>query len=97
MTRLHPDETELVGEWEFIDGRVKTNAAADRIQALLASGSLERVATANEGWSTLYRDSADGRLWELTYPQSELHGGGPPVLRWVTAEEIRDRYADHVK
>jgi hypothetical protein len=40
----------------------------------------------------LYRDPVTGRLWELTWPQSDLHGGGPPRLRLVQADEVRPKY-----
>jgi len=41
---------------------------------------------------TLYRDPDDGRYWERTYPQSELHGGGPPELRVLATEDARQKY-----
>ena len=31
-------------------------------------------------WAVLYRD-ADGAVWEVTFPQSEMQGGGPRRLR----------------
>ena len=40
----------------------------------------------------LYRDPNDNRLWELIYPQSEMHGGGPPELRNLTFNEARQKY-----
>ena len=48
------------------------------------------------GWDVLFRDPTDGRLWELIYPQSEPHGGGPPQLRCLTADEARQKYGVHV-
>jgi hypothetical protein len=36
---------------------------------------------------TLYRAPDDGRYWEWTYPQSEMHGGGPPQLKYLTYQE----------
>ena len=53
---------------------------------------LHFVAATDGGWSRLYRDTADGRYWELTYPRSELHGGGPPLLTVLSAEDVRARY-----
>ncbi len=40
----------------------------------------------------LYRDPADNRLWELSYPNSALHGGGPPMLRNCTLLEFKLKY-----
>ena len=92
MMRLRPDETKLVGRWEFAHGRMTANADAERIQAVLASGSLEKLASADGGWTTLYRDPGDGRLWELSYPDGQLHGGGPPTLTCITVEDAKRRY-----
>ncbi|PSQ82866.1 MAG: hypothetical protein BRD44_06480 [Bacteroidetes bacterium QS_7_67_15] len=52
----------------------------------------ERLGASDGGWSILYRDPADERLWELTYPQGHLHGGGPPLLRVVSEEEAAEKY-----
>lgn len=41
---------------------------------------LDRVAVDRSGWLALYKDRETGQHWELTYPQSEMHGGGPPFL-----------------
>lgn len=45
-----------------------------------------------DGWSTLYRDPSDNRLWELSHPESELHGGGRPRLAVADAAVARMRY-----
>jgi len=44
------------------------------------------------GWDILYRDPQDGRYWELIYPRSHMHGGGPPELRCLTPEETEKKY-----
>jgi hypothetical protein len=55
---------------------------------------LENIADSaiSGAWETLYRDPSDGRYWERTYPSGELHGGGPPALRCMTADEARRKY-----
>ena len=58
----------------------------------LTGGELTRIASAENGWSTLYRDPSDGRHWELTYPLSHMHGGGPPRLAVISLEEARAKY-----
>lgn len=78
------DEVEIFGRWEFANGRAVKDTACQRIEWLTAQ-YLERVGTDESGWDVLYRDPADGRYWELTYPQSQMQGGGPPRL---TALEI---------
>lgn len=52
---------------------------------------LRELASADWGWSTLYRGPAD-HLWEKTYPQSHQHGGGPPLLHVVSEKEAKEKY-----
>ena len=85
---LRPEERELYGftaadEWDL--------ATQSRIQQLV-SQHLQRLGTADGGWSFLFRDPKDGRYWELTYPRSEMHGGGPARLTEVTQETAQERY-----
>jgi hypothetical protein len=67
-------------------------AGAARIQELI-DGYLAEVARTDDGWAVLYRDPGDGRLWELTYPDSAHHGGGAPKLAVVSSDQARARYA----
>jgi len=53
---------------------------AAQIDGLLSNDLIE-VAAANDGWRKLYRHRVTGSLWELSYPQGEMHGGGPRRLR----------------
>ena len=62
-----------------------------RIEALITT-HLRAVVTTSDGWDRLYLDPDDGRLWELTYPHGEMHGGGPPELREIDVTAARDRY-----
>lgn len=90
---LQPHECELVGNWTFDGSKLQPDEACDRIQQL-TEGVLERVAVSRHygAWETLFRDPADGRLWERTYPHGEMHGGGPPRLTLVSQEEARAKY-----
>ncbi|MCK5943232.1 MAG: hypothetical protein KAI24_14730 [Planctomycetes bacterium] len=74
---LRPDERKLVGGWVKVDGRIEADATCRRINWLVGH-RLQRVATGD--WCVLYRDPGDGRLWELTWPQGQMQGGGPPQL-----------------
>jgi hypothetical protein len=91
MDPLRGTETELVGSWVSIDGQTLADPVSRRIEALVAD-ALVRCGSADGGWSTLYRDPRDGRYWELTYPSSERHGGGPPTLTCVAIEVARRKY-----
>lgn len=89
--KLKPNETVLTGSWNF-DGKVnKADDVCDRIKWLLAE-SLTRIGTDDSGWETLYQDPDDKRYWELVYPNSEMHGGGPPQLRNLSDAEARSKY-----
>jgi len=83
--RLRPDEYELY--------KPNGDAMAHRI-ARLVDQHLRELARSPDGWSALYQDPRDNRLWELTYPQSELHGGGAPRLAVVSPADADSRYPD---
>jgi Immunity protein 27 len=83
MLALAPDETLLVGGWSATSRGVEADAICQRITALV-EGGLVLLAASPDGWARLFRDPSDGRLWELTHPQSAMHGGGPPCLRNIT-------------
>lgn len=58
----------------------------------LEKSELELVGSTDGGWARLYREKKDGRLWEHTYPHSEMHGGGPPRLAVISEEDAKRRY-----
>lgn len=86
MKRLDPSETRLEGHWTEANGKVEADATARRIEDL-AEHHLKELKRDASGWLILFRDPDDGRLWELAYPKSEMHGGGPPTLRAITPKE----------
>jgi len=93
LTReLVPHEALLVGQWISKNGKTIEDEISERITWLIRN-SLKRMATDATGWDTLYKDPRDGRLWELTYPHSEMHGGGPPLLRALSLEDARAKYS----
>jgi hypothetical protein len=91
MKPLSRDENELRGAWIVVRGRVAKDDVTERIEWLVAH-SLRRLGTDASGWDTLFRDPADGRLWEMIYPQSEMQGGGPPLLRHLSPDAARAKY-----
>ena len=88
---LQPNETVLTGDWLTEGGRIVADDVCGRIEWLVES-RLERLAADASGWDTLYRDPRDGRLWERTYPRSEMHGGGPPQLRVISPDAAAAKY-----
>jgi hypothetical protein len=88
---LAPDEQLLAGAWvESGDGRTLDDV--DRRILWLVSRRLTLLGVAEGGWRQLYRDPRDARLWELTFPQGSLHGGGPRRLECVAALVAAERY-----
>lgn len=88
---IRRDETEIRGTWFLRGQKLVPDDTCRRIERLIET-HLEAIGKDPSGWDTLYRDPTDGRFWELIYPQSDLHGGGPPMLRQVGAEEVRVKY-----
>ena len=75
-----PSARELNDIWAVEGGNVVARGDAAAIDDMLAS-SLEKVGSEEGGWTTIYRDRETNDVWELTYPQSHMHGGGPRRLR----------------
>jgi hypothetical protein len=73
---------ELRDVWTMSDGKVTAEGDAHVISDWLAN-KLDKIRIDSEAgaWLILYRHKETGQFWELTYPQSEMHGGGPRLLR----------------
>jgi hypothetical protein len=66
--------------WVGQGGSLVACGDATEIDRLL-SQELEHLADTDGGWRKLYRRLGDETLWQLDYPQSEMHGGGPRRLQ----------------
>lgn len=91
MNKIHPSETELIGSSKVDNGELIPSDVTKRIW-MLTSEYLELVAQSQTGWELLYRDPQDNRLWEESYPQSSLQGGGPPILRCISKDEAKNKF-----
>jgi hypothetical protein len=91
MKKIEKEEFELRGQWIFENGKVVENETAQRIN-YLKDNYLEKIAIASSGWEILYKDPSDMRYWELTFPQSEVQGGGPPTLYNISKEIAIEKY-----
>jgi len=89
--RIKPSETLLTGKWVEQGAEIIGDPTAKRIDDLVQN-HLALLGRDASGWDALYRDPNDSRLWELTYPQSELQGGGPPQLKVISADEAKAKY-----
>lgn len=95
MMNIDPSEKIITGKWVLEGSRPVADDVSKRI-LVLTNSYLVKLGSDASGWDALYRDPSDKRLWELIYPQSELHGGGAPQLRCVTTEEAKQKYGAHV-
>ena len=93
--KLTAQDLDLVGSWKMKGINVIGDAICERIEWLI-SDHLVQLGSDSSGWNELYRDPDDNRLWELTWPQSEMHGGGPPRLTCLSLEQARAKYGDVV-
>jgi len=75
--------------WVLHGTRVAVEGDAIEIERLLKD-ELEEVSVTDGGWRTLLRSRADGRFWELSYPQSHMHGGGPRTLAELGIPSVAD-------
>ena len=93
MNKLTPQETSLIGKWDFDGKEIIADKTCERIKWLVEN-ILEEVAVSKQygAWETLFRDREDGRYWERTYPQGEMQGGGPPALVCVSEDVARKKY-----
>jgi hypothetical protein len=71
--------SDLKETWVMRDGKMVAEGDCETIDNLL--GSLDRVKDGLGGWVILYLHRNTGEFWELSYPQSEMHGGGPRRLQ----------------
>jgi hypothetical protein len=80
---------ELTEHWVVQGSSVSAEGDAAKIDALL-SAELIKLSATDGGWRTLYRHRLTGGLWELSYPQGEMHGGGPRRLRQLPLNAPED-------
>lgn len=93
QVRLDPAETSLIGSVRVVNGEVLRDPVYERIEQLVDE-YLVRIGRNRAGDAVLFCDPGDRRLWVLTYPQFEYHGGGPPRLDQVTREEATRRFGE---
>lgn len=88
---IYSNEKELIGTWFIDKGTIKEDETSKRINALINNYLIE-LSTDQSGWYKLYRDPNDGRYWELSYPNGDMAGGGPPMLKYLPETKILERY-----
>jgi Immunity protein 27 len=89
--QLKPEETVLRGFWLDLGSAMTPDAVWERI-GILAGESLQLLATGENNTDKLYRDPADGRLWELSRVAPQMKDGGPPCLTCIEVDEAEKKY-----
>lgn len=74
-------EKEIVGKWIFKNGEVIPDSNCLLIRSMVKN-DLKEIKVSEDGWTKQFEDK-NGIIWELTYPESHLQGGGPPKLRQI--------------
>ena len=82
---------QLVGKWIKVDGKIVGDDVEKQIDYLIST-KLMKIAHRDSGWTLLYRDPDDSSYWELTYPLSEMQGGGPSTLTEMSLDEVIANY-----
>lgn len=90
MAGIRPEETELQGYWLDMGSAVAPDSNWERIDSLTGE-YLVHVAKGSDGREKLYRDPADGRLWELVPVEPNLPAG-PPLLRVIERSRAEEKY-----
>jgi hypothetical protein len=93
--KLLPNETDLVGKWRLVNNAIEIDSTCRRIERLVRE-QLTKIGVDATGWDTLYQDPHDERYWELTYPESESEGGGPPRLSNIEKTAAQRKYGEIV-
>jgi len=89
--KLKADENKLQGSFFSIGEGLKEDDTTKRIYELV-SNYLIKIKTDESGWDTLFKDPSDNRYWELLYPDSEMLGGGPPLLQFISISDAKIKY-----
>ena len=89
---LLSSETKIIGAWIEHGSKVISDKATNRIHWLIEN-SFDEIAKLN--WEIIYKDNTDGRYWLLSYPQSEMHGGGPPSIECISKEQVVKKVQEH--
>ena len=93
---INSTESEIVGRWiERPDGQLVSDQSCDRIDWLIKY-SLKEVSVNGDNWEALYQNPMDGAYWEISYPSSHMHGGGPPKLSKLSGSLVREKYGESI-
>lgn len=65
---------------------MRSLVGTERIDSFIAK-HLNELTVDSSGWKKLYSNKLTTEYWILTYPASEEHGGGQPLLTLVKEQD----------
>jgi len=90
---MNENHGKIIGSWKDVNGSVVADENCNMIERLILE-KLVHFADDISGWNKLYMHNIDMSLWELTYSESDLQGGGPPTLTSVKKDDyITGKYS----
>ena len=81
----------IKGNWLVVDEKIVGDSICEIIENMIAN-NLDEVGNREGGWITLFKEKTTGKFWERTFPESNMHGGGPPQLELLSKNDIKERY-----
>ena len=89
---IKQNETIIDSNWKNPNNHLKQEEAFNISERIywLTTHYFKKIV--DNGWEILYKDNSDNHLWELIYPNSEMHGGGAPMLRTIDKESAISKY-----
>jgi hypothetical protein len=89
---MDTSEKIIKGNWIMIGDKIVEDESCQRIE-YLTKHVLIKIGVSKSGWEKLYYDKSTKSYWELSYPDSHMHGGGPPQLALKDDfETLKEKY-----
>jgi hypothetical protein len=94
--KIKSNEIIIDSDWTIMSNHLTREDAFEVQKRIywLQTNYLEKLLSINGGWEILYIDPHDNRFWELTYPKSDMHGGGPPLLKNIDKGTVFSKYGN---
>jgi hypothetical protein len=74
----------------------QTQTSKDRLEGNegqeFARTNLVQVVVDDRNWKVLHRNPDTGEYWRESFPQSGMHGGGPPVFEKISEETAKKEF-----
>lgn len=86
------NETMIDSDWTNPSNNLKQEEAFNIRERIYWLQTYYLTKIVDFGWEILYKDNSDNRLWELIYPNSEMQGGGAPMLRTIDKKSAILKY-----